>query len=284
MNSWFIFAILAVIAIGGMTALYKVPAAKGHNKFAYSFYSFCFATVFSALFLFKSLSFDARTILFGFLWGMGYALLASLQMEILKKLDTSSAFPITSLSSHVLVIILGISFFHDKISPLQILAMALAFIVVGFYNKASKHITFTNGLFPIAASIVLVSTFCKFIQKFASVSTDVGNFTFWQLLFAALGAFLLSFYIPRTDRKEKMALSRGMLGWAALLGLLNFVGTVSIVKALSTGPFSLVYTINSFYILFASIVAWRFFGEKLTRRKVLFLLTAVVIVILIKIG
>jgi drug/metabolite transporter (DMT)-like permease len=284
MESWFIYSLLTAITIGGMTALYKVPASKGYNKFAYSFYGFLTATILSLIAFRDSIQADFHTVLFGFLWGTGYALVALLQMELLKKLDTSASFPLTSMSSHVLVVILGFTFFSDQISALQMVAIALTFVVGGFYNHANKHITLTNGLLPIAGGVVLLSTFCKFVQKYASVSTDLGNFIFWQLFFAAVASICLMALIPRSERKAQLAFSKGLIGWSVLLGALNFVATSAIVKALSTGPFSLVYTINSFYILFASIIAWKFFGEQLTRRKVAFLLLAAGIIILIKIG
>src|SRR5512146_2143126 len=106
MNSWFIHALIAVIAVGGMQALYKVPSVKGHGKSLYSFLSFVVAAILSLFFFRHYLTLDHRTMLFGFMWGTGFAFLALLQMEILKKLDTNATFPITSLSSHVLVVLL----------------------------------------------------------------------------------------------------------------------------------------------------------------------------------
>jgi len=41
-----------------------------------------------------------------------------------------------------------------------------------------------------------------------------------------------------------------------------------------------VYTINSFYILITSLIAWKFFGERLTKHKIIFLLIAIISVIL----
>lgn len=283
-SSWLIHALIAVVAVGGMASLYKVPSAKGHNKFVFSFLSLLIAALISLVIFRQYINLEYNAVLFGALWGTGFAVVTMLQMELLKKLDTNAVFPITSTSSHVLVVIVGLTFFHDKISLLQFLGIILTFIIIGFYNKLHKHITFQNGLLPIASSLILLSTATKFFQKLGSTRVEVRNFIFWQLLFAASAALIILLIVERKEIKQHVRVSRQMILWAILLGVLNFVSTAELVKALSVGPFSLVYTINSFYVLITSLIAWKFFGEKLTKRKVTFVFLAVLAVILIGLG
>ena len=284
MQLWFIHALIAVMAIAVTMVLYKVPSAKGHNKYTYSFLSLSIATAISFVVFYKYVHIDSGAILFGSLWGIGFAFVVMLQMELLKKLDTNAIFPISSISSHALVVILGITFFHDKISNLQLLGIILTFFIVGFYNKVHKHITFNNGLFPIVATLVVVSTATKFIQKFGSITVETKNFIFWQLFFAAIAALVILLVVERKELKQKTILSKEIIWWSLALGFFNFIGTTEIVKALSTGPFSLVYTINSFYILMTSVLAWKLFGEELTKRKIIFVLLAIFTAILIGLG
>lgn len=265
-------------------ALYKVPSSKGHNKFAYSFLSLSVSALLSFVIFYKYIEVDYHAILFGALWGAGFAFGTMLQMELLKKLDTNAIFPVTSISSHVLVVLIGISFFHDQLSILQITGIILTFIVVGFYNRVHKHITLQNGLLPIVITLVLSSTATKFIQKFGSITIEIRNFIFWQLLFASIAAFIILLIVKRKELGQKITVSKQIIWWAIALGVFNFIGTAEIVKALSTGPFSLVYTINSFYILIASVIAWKLFGEELTKRKIIFVLLAISTVILIGLG
>ena len=279
-SSWFIHSLIAVFAIGGMNALYKVPSTKGHNKFSYSFLSFLVATLLSLIVFNKYIHFDFRTVMFGLMWGIMFAVLTMFQMELLKKLDTNVVFPVTSLSSHILVVIVGVYFFHDVISTFQSVGIVLTFIVLAFYNKVHKKITLQNGVFLIMVSVVLLSTSSKFIQKFGSITTEPRNFIFWQLFFATVSAFFI-LLISRRTPVSKDLFSKEVIVWAIVLGVFNFIGTSEIIKALSTGPFSLVYTINTFYILIASVIAWKFFGETLTRRKVFFMLIAIVTIIFV---
>lgn len=283
MDSWFFNSILAMVACGGMQALFKVPAAKGYNKFIYSVLGFTVASILSFVFFRKDISFDVHTMLFGLLWGAGNALYVLLTMVILKKLDTNASFPITSLGSHFLVVIIGVTFFNDILSAVQAAALVGAFLLIGFYNHTNKHITLGNGLIPVATGIILLSTFTKFIQKSGSISSVTGDYTFWQLFFATVASVLI-LLLTKNNRLVERKIDGKLILWSALIGTLTFVGTVAMVKALSIGPFSLVYTINSFYILASSIVAWKLFDEKLTRQKVLFILLAIAVLVLIKLG
>lgn len=262
-------------------ALFKVPATKGHNKFIYSLLSFTVSSVLSFIFFEKSIHIDQTTMLFGLAWGAGYALLVLWQMEMLKKLDTNAFFPITSISSHVFVVAIGLLFFHDKISFLQFLGIFIAFIVIGFYNQIHRHITLKNGLLAGIGAVILLSTLNKFIQKFGSISTETNNFIFWQLFFAMLSSLVILILMSKNGSGENIKISKYLILWSSALGILNFIGTAEITKALSNGPFSLVYTINGFYILITSLIAWKFFGEKLTRYKVGFMIAAILAVILI---
>jgi uncharacterized membrane protein len=283
MELWFIHSLVALVALGCMQAFYKLPASKGYNPFLYSFLSYVCAMGLSLFFFQERITFDYEPMLFGFLCGTAYALNVLLQMRILKKLDTSASFPITSLSSHVLVVLLGVLFFKDVLSFYQMVGVGLTFFIVGFYNHTNKHITFSNGLIPIALGIVLLSTFGKFTQKFGSISTDIYNLIFWQFAFSTIISFLVLVLIKNNKKHERKADTKLVL-WSIILGILNFIGTVEIVRALSVGPFSLVYTINSFYILVSSVVAWKLFGEKLTKQKIIFILLAIGVIIVIKLG
>lgn len=283
MNSWFLNSIIALVAFGGMQALYKVPAAKGYNKFTYSVLGFIVATILSAVFFRDVISFNPHTILFGFLWGIGNALYVILTMTILKRLDTNESFPITSLGSHILVVAIGLFFFNDTLSILQTIALIGTFLLIGFYNYTNKHVTLSNGLIPIVVGIILLSTYIKFIQKSGAISNVIGDYIFWQLFFATLASLFILF-LNKNNQSIKRKIDVKLILWSSSIGILTFAGTVAMVNALSIGPFSLVYTINSFYILVSSIVAWKFFGEKLTRRKISFILFAIIALIFIRLG
>jgi drug/metabolite transporter (DMT)-like permease len=243
--------------------------------------------LFAFIFLHKYISFDSKAILFSVLWGVGFSLLNITQMSALKHTDTSNLFPLTSLSSNVLVVLIGLTFFKDNISLLQAIGVFLAIALVFFSNNTKNifgRIDFNNLFLRLFLTIVLLSTFNKFIQKFGAINTNVYNFIFWELIFALISSIILMILFEKKAKIKSDLLSLKVLLWAFIFGGLNFISTATITKALSTGPFSVVYTINSFYVFITAIVAWVLFGENLTRKKVIFLFISVLIIILIKIG
>jgi uncharacterized membrane protein len=283
-QDWFLHSIVAAFSIGAMMAMYKVPAVKGHNKNLYSFLSFSICSLIAFFVLRTSIHIDQTTLTVAFFWGVSYSTLVLLQMTSLKRVETSTLLPFTSLSSHVLVILLGIFFYKDHISILQLIGIVSAFILVIFFADIKRHLNIKNGIPLSILGIVLFSTLGKFLQKLGSISVEINNFIFWQLFFAAASSFFVLFFLKYKNRELSLNVSKNLFFYSFLLGIFNFVGTYEIVKALSTGPFSLVYTINTFYILITALIAWKFFGETLNKRKVYLLLGAVLILVIIKIG
>ena len=86
---WFVHSLIAVTALGVMMALFKVPTARGHNKYVYSFLSLLVAALLSLAFFGSSITTQPKVIMFGALWGGGYALLVMLQMNSMNNSGSS---------------------------------------------------------------------------------------------------------------------------------------------------------------------------------------------------
>ena len=201
---------------------------------------------------------------------------------MLYKRDTSGVFPFTSLASNILVVIGGIIIFHDHITVLQEFAVLLAVVFFIIYNYSDK-LHFTRDIVPSLILIALLSTFNKFVQKIAASQVEPYNFIFWEMFFM----FVTSFFIWLYNRREKMSLSLPSMEltlWAAIMGLVSFGSTYFIVKALTTGPISLVYMILGSYTFLTSIFAAVLFKEKITKKSLVAVLVSFVIVLLIKLG
>lgn len=282
MEPWILYSVIGMFQVSLQMALFKIPAAKQIDKYQLSTLAFLFASILAGISLFNSISFDPKTVLYAFLWGSCYAILALMQMHILHKRETGGVFPFTSLASNVLVVFGGILFLNEYISHLQWLAIILsALVFIGSYYSNKLH--FTGGVLPFFILIALLSTVNKFIQKFGSVNTEIHNFIFWQLVFAFITSLLIFIYTKK-DRLIFAKLSSDILLWALLLGVLNLGTNFMVVKALSTGPISLVYTILGLYTFFTSIIAAIFFKEKITARSLSMILISFLIILLIKFG
>jgi hypothetical protein len=188
MNTWLFYSVLGLLQIGLMMSLYKVPAAKQISKYALSWWSFFFASLFAGIVFHKFIIVDVRVLFYSFLWGTGYALLTLTQMHALHKHDTSGVYPFTSLVSNIFVIIGGVLFLKDAISILQWFAIVVSVLLfIAAHWKSKMH--FIVEVLPLFILISLLSTFNKFVQKAGSSSLEIHNFIFWQLAFACFASW-----------------------------------------------------------------------------------------------
>jgi len=282
MTSWMFYAVFGMLQSGLLMALFKVPAAKQINKYSLSTWAYLFAVLIAGYVLRGFIAIDIPTILFSFVWGTSFAVLSIAQMHALHKHDTSGLFPFTSLASNVLVVIGGVLFLHNSISLLQWTAILLSvFLFIGA-NWSSKK-SFIVEVLPSFMFIAGLSTFNKFVQNAGANHIEVNNFIFWQLVFTFISSLAMLFFVKK-QISFKSLIHRHLIGWAFLIGLLQFGTTYVIVKALSLGPISLVFIVLGLYTFFTTIFASILFKEKITTKKIVFIILSFLVVILIKLG
>lgn len=282
MNSWIFYSVLGLLQIGLMMSLYKVPAAKQISKYALSVWSFFFASLIAGIVLHTFIVVDFKVLFYSFLWGTGYALLTLTQMHALHKHDTSGVYPFTSLASNIFVVIGGVLFMNDIISPLQWVAIALS-VLLFIVAHSSGKVRFLGEILPLFTLIALLSTFNKFVQKAGASSLEIHNFIFWQLAFACIASLIILIITTKKFSFTELT-HRHLLGWAFAIGALNFGSNYVIVKALSTGPISLVYVTLGLYTFFTAIFAALLFKEKITKKSLMFIGLSFLVVLLIKFG
>lgn len=262
-------------------AFQKIPSYKKVDKYQFSVINSCVAAILAFTFLFSHINFNVTSILYALVWAFGFSVLGLLQIHALYYSSTSNVFPFTSLLSNVFVVIGGVSFLNDKISGLQFAAILLAISLV-FYSTYKNKLTFSVNILPLFLAISLLSTFNKFVQKFGAIHTEIYNFIFWQLLFTFIYSFIFMFFKKRSFKLD--VLNKSMINYGVISGVFAFLTTFFIVKALETGPTSLVYIIIGTYTFFTSLIAHFIFKEELTRRNIIFIFLSIFVVLLIKLG
>lgn len=281
MESWIIFSTLSVLAVSFLMAFQKIPSLKKIDKYQFNAAVSFFAALLSFLFLFSHINFKSGAILYAAIWGASFSILNLMQMHALHKSTTSNVFPFTSLLSNIFVVIGGVLFLQDKVTLLQFVAILLA-ITLMFYSTYKGKVNIVADILPLFFSIAIISAFSKFIQKFGATNSEIYNFIFWELLFCFIFSAAFMFY----NRKSFSigSLSKNTFNYGVISGVFSFLTTLLVVKALETGPISLVYIIIGTYTFFTSLIAHFIFKESLTRKNIVFILISILIILLIKLG
>jgi len=225
---------------------------------------------------------NIATVFYGFLWGLAFLCLVLLQMKALEKVDTNVLYPVTTSISLVVSVLFGTLFFKDNISWLQFLGIILVMIVIYFFSYKGKKLQYSKEILVIGLGIVFLSAFGKIVQKFAADSVDIHALQIYQYLFASFFSFIFYTVFRRSEFKKHIF--SGSLVSGLMIGIPSFFGGYMWLLALTKGPFSLIVSIHSLYIIITTVIAYYLFKEKITLKKIFLILFAVIAMILIRIG
>jgi drug/metabolite transporter (DMT)-like permease len=285
MGSWYSFAIIALFLMGTQRFLYKVSAERKCNT-AWTTFSFMatVAILSSILFLVLDESVTSiRFLLFIALVNSAAFLVATVtHIEALKNIPAGVAYPIIRLSA-VFVVIFSILFFKDRPSIYQVIGIVLALVVIVLLTRDFGDETTSNGrrktgficvfVALVAGAVAIVSS------KFAAMHTNKMAFIAFSYLASTFFALGLR---KRLQTEEANANPKDALLIGLVMGLINFAGYYSYLKALSAGPLSIITALTGMHFIIAIILSALIYKEKLTPSRILGISLTVVSVILLK--
>ncbi|MDO8572247.1 MAG: DMT family transporter [bacterium] len=281
--TWFSFSVFATLLLGVAMALYKLPSAKKQNRFVATFWSLAVPAGLALVFFHSYISLSTPAMLWtALLWGVTFTCIALLQMYALSHVDTNVLFPITTTTSLVITVLVGIFFFSEHITVVQTLGIILAVITIFLFLYKGGKLQYSPLLIGVGSGIVFISAFNKVLQKIVAGKFDIHAFQIYQYLFAAIFSLILYLIIHRRDWKKHIF--SGGLGIGSLIGVFSFFGGYSLYIALTKGPFPLITSIHSLYIFVTALTAYFLFQEELSKKKMILLFLAIFAVILIRIG
>lgn len=260
-------------------AFYKLPSAKKLNKFSTTFWALLVPAIFSLIFFNSYLNLTTPSMIYiAIFWGVSFTCIVLLQMHALAHVETNVLFPITTTLSLIITILIGILFFKEAISSLQLLGIILTIIIVFNFLYKKGKIQYPFLIILLGAIIILISVFNKVLQKLAADNFDIHSFQIYMYAFATIFILILSFISNKKNfSKEEIKVGSG-------IGIFSFFGGYSLLTALTKGSFSLIMSIHSFYIFITAIMGYILFKEQLTKRKIILILLAVLALILLRLG
>ena len=281
--SWFPFALAIPILFGIAMVFFKLPSLRGHSSYTAMFWANLFMAILAVAFFFNyAAGINTKLILLALAWGITFSSISLLQMYALKYVDTNALFPITTTLSLIGTIIVAFIFFSAKLTPFQYLGLILAIIIVFFFLYKGKKLQYSKWMIYIGSLIVGISILNKIFQKVAADSFDIRTFMIYQFIFAAIFSLFVFFFSHWKDYKKHI-FSEGVFT-GLLIGVPAFLGTYVMFIALIRGPFALITSMHSLYIIVTAVMASILFKEQLTKRKIFLMFLAILAIFLIRLG
>lgn len=284
---WLPYSIAATILLGIAMSFYKLPSFKGYSSFLSTFWT----NLFSAFFVLIALVFFGQNYLlelstiswYAIVWGGLFALNMVLQKILLHRVETNSAYPVTSSMSSVVTVVIGITILSEHISLIQAVGIIIILLSVFLFTRKSGSFPRDKKTILLAVGIVASSVASKYVQKLGAMHDSVAHFMMWQYIGAALFGLAIAYIFEPRKFKDITHLSKYWAG-SVLIGLFSVAGGYAIFKALAVGPLAGVYAIHPAYTVIAGIFGFIFFKEKITKKKIALALLSVAGIILLKIG
>ena len=267
MDNWYTLAIIALILMGTQSFLYKVSAERNCNT-AWTTFSFMatVALLSSVVFFLRSESVPNITFTFfvGILNSSAFLVATMTHIEALKRLPSSIVYSIVRLNV-VVVVLFSIVYFKDRPTYYQIAGIMLAVIVILILTRQPEAEEPSAGQTKGGLILVFVSLFCGSIasisSKFAAMHANPLTFMAISYLFSTLFSIGLR---NKLQTEPVQAKYREALAIGLSMGLINFAGYYTFLKALSIGPLSIVIAIIGLHFVIAILLSVMIYKEKLT--------------------
>ncbi len=283
---WFLYSITGSILIGIFVALFKIPAHKGYKSLPVLLFSFLTSGIVAVILFHGSFGqTNTGVLVCALLWGLTFAVASAVQMKALHHMDVAVLSPLTAALGLSVSVVLGIFLFHDAISFAAWCGITLVILTILFLSEKTEsgEKKFLGAGFVFVIVIVALGVFNTFLIKYETLHYSIEAIQLYQYFFAVAATALL---IPITKQHKVGGITkrdiRNAAPWGILLGLLSAFGGYLVYLSFKTGPFAIVNAINSLYIIVTVVVAAVLFREKLTRKRALLVLFAVVALILMQ--
>ncbi len=281
--SWLGWSLLMTTCFGLSLAGYQLPGANRESRAVTTFWAMVIQAVL-ALLIFHNFLGDPPTSLLvtGAIWGLTFPAIMLLQMYAVTHVETTVVFPLTTTTSLVGTILIGLAVFSDQITLVQALGILLTVVTVFGFLWNGGQLRLTPAVIGTGLGIAGLSAFNKLLQKSAATEFNVFQFQAYQYLFAV---GVMALVVLGLHRRELTTVFTWRVGrYGLVIGLTGFLGGFALYQALTSGPFPLVTAIQSLYILVIAFVSWLVFREPIpaTRRWLIGL--AVLAVVLMRLG
>ena len=285
MASWHTFAIMALFFMGTQRFFYKVSAERRCNTALTTLYFMATVSVLSSI-LFLVLKQSVTNIQFllfiALTNGSAFLVGTVAHIEALRYIPASIVYPIIRLNV-VLVVIFSIIVFEDDLSAYQAVGIALAVAAMVILSRRLEEKKISYRKTKLSFIFIFISVLCGAIasisSKFAAMHTN--KMAFMALSYICATSFSLGIR-KKLQTGDARAGHKDALIIGLVMGLINFAGFYSFLKALSMGPLSIIASITGMHFVIAIILSVVIYREKLTHLRILGISLTIASIILLR--
>ena len=275
MEPWFLYACATIVCSGLGSFLQKVSAKHNRNSRVVTIFSFVVTILIApVVWYYQGASSEGwQVALFaGGVGGALYALSYILRITNLRYIDTTIYFPLYKTLGPLLVLVIGILYFKDSLSTFDYWGIGVGVLVPLMLlsrSESGRQQNLTRGLLLLLVTATITAV--AFATSKIGVDSGVNIWLFMtlQAIVGIVSACLFAIPNLKKDKILDLRLHKKAVWTGLLLGLVDSLNIFFILMALSTGLVSVVYTVNSFYILIPIVLSVLIYKEHMNYRKAL---------------
>lgn len=289
-ESWFILAVASAVFSGLFTFSQKIGTQMGFNSSQVTRW-ILFGQLLSSLIYFYWFDYNwvqwEYVLWMGIVVGILYAMIHWLRALSLEYIDTAIYFPLNKFLGPLLVAIIGIVIVGDSLEGWDYLGIVLgAMVPLMLLDRleSGRQKNLSKGL-----QIMLLATLISAGAIFAARATAISDGSIgWFVIIQSIFGILFLYANEWLFHKEKPARVRGKRLWQLIAlgtigGSMTGLSIFTILNAFEIGFVSVIYTINSFYILIPIVLSVWLYNEHMNLRKALAIGFSIVAVIFFQI-
>jgi drug/metabolite transporter (DMT)-like permease len=201
--------------------------------------------------------------------GATYGISAYTRIEALRHIDTVIFFPLSKIIGPFFAVVGGVVLFHESLTTGNIIGIALSMMVPLLLIQPKEHTRQRDLILGLILMVVATVT-ATATHLFAKEALIIRSGMFFYMGVAqCTGLFASIVLLIHEQRRKgiKYTMTRDDYRYGAASIVMGITSYIALMKALSTGKISLVYTIQAHYILIPILLSVWLYKEHMDLRK-----------------
>ena len=219
--------------------------------------------------IFFDFRYEWSVVLLGIFSGALYIVGGIARSDALAYIHSALYFPLYKVIGTTVVLIVGIFYFGDHLTWIQIVGLVLVLLVpILLIDKVEtlRQKDLMRGIWLTVTSAILISISALGGKVVTTLGSSIYVFLIINYFVSAVGQS--SVYVSKSrDTSLIRVQKKEIIIVAFLLGIFQYLGFMTLLVAYKTGEVSLVYAINSTYIVIPILLSIWFYREHWNIRK-----------------